>query len=286
MVDIIFTGRNLWKSYKILRHGKLYVFHSFANIFFMKIADETIEIIEKQFALDCNLEKAEEIQPGKVFLSKSELLPGARIVHKTDIFFRAVLFMGKAYLMADESIYDGCAELFRDVSPDWFCKFPNLRILDRALQEFGHEIADTHIYYLPDWDAARIEEDEPVIWLSQEAIQDMKEENPFPNAFCYSPTQPDIIGVGVVDDSGGFKGMAGASLDGKYVRQIGVDIREEYRGHGLAVYLTTLIKQRLSEQGTLPFYGTSESHSLSRSVAVKSGFLPAWCEIYVKKQGG
>ena len=73
----------------------------------MKIANETIEIIEKQFALDCNLEEAEEIRQGKVFLSKSKALPGARIVHKTDIFFRAILFMGKAYLMADERNYSG-----------------------------------------------------------------------------------------------------------------------------------------------------------------------------------
>ena len=185
--------------------------------------------------------------------------------------------------MADESIYDGCKELFRDASPDWFCKFPNLRILDAALQEFGYEIADTHIYYLPDMDAKVIEENQPVIWLSEEEIEDMREENPFSNAFCFSPTQPDIIGVGAIEDDGRFKGMAGASLDGKYVRQIGIDVREEYRGQGLAVYLTTLMKQKLLAQGTLPFYGTSESHSLSRSVAVKSGFLPAWCEIYVKK---
>lgn len=249
----------------------------------MKIADETIEIIEKQFALDCNLEEAKEIQPGKMFLSKSKPLSGARMVHKTDIFFRAILFMGKAYLMADESIYEGCEELFKDVSPDWFCKFPNLRILDAALQEFGYEIADTHIYYLPDMDAPKIEESVPVVWFGEDEIAAMKEDNPFSNAFCYSPTQPDIIGVGAIADDGSIKGMAGASLDGKYVRQIGIDVKEEYRGEGLATYLTTLMKQKLLEKGTLPFYGTSESHSLSRSVAVKSGFLPAWCEIYVKK---
>jgi len=140
----------------------------------MKIANETIEIIEKQFALDCNLEEAKEIQPGKMYLSKSKPLPGARMVHKTDIFFRAIIFMGKAYLMADESIYDGCEELFKDVSPDWFCKFPNLRILDAALQEFGYEIADTHIYYLPDMDAPVIEETRPVIWYDEKAIATMK----------------------------------------------------------------------------------------------------------------
>ena len=103
------------------------------------------------------------------------------------------------------------------------------------------------------------------------------------NALCYSPTQPDVAAVAVPEDSGRLKGMAGASRDGMYVRQIGIDVREEYRGRGLATYLTTLMKQRLLENGTLPFYGTSESHALSRSVAVQAGFLPAWCEIYVKK---
>ena len=249
----------------------------------MKIAGNILETIEKQFALDCNLNEAKEIQPGKMFLAKTKIIPGARIVHKTEPFFKAILFMGKAYLMADESIYYGCEELFKDVSPDWFCKFPNLRILDAALREFGHEIADTHIYFLPDKDALQIKESHPVIWLDEKEIMDMKEDNPFPHAFCYSPSQPDIIGVGAIGDNGDIKGMAGASLDGKYVRQIGIDVKEEYRKEGLATYLTTLMKQKLLEQGTVPFYGTSESHSLSRSVAVKSGFLPAWCEIYVKK---
>ena len=64
----------------------------------MKIANETIEIIEKQFALDCNLEEAEEIKQGQMFLAPSKNLPGARIVHKTDNFFRAIIFMGKAYI--------------------------------------------------------------------------------------------------------------------------------------------------------------------------------------------
>lgn len=250
----------------------------------MKIADETIEIMEKQFALDCNLAQAEEIQQGRMYIAPSKNLPGARIVDKTDNFFRAVLFMGKAYLMVDDSIYEGCKEVFQDVDPNWFCKFPNLRILDRILNEYNYEIADTHIYYLPDMEAKRIEETIPVIWLGEDEIADMKEENPFHNALCYSPTQPDVVAVALPEDDGRLKGMAGASKDGMYVRQIGIDVREEYRGEGLATYLTTLLKQRLLDNGTLPFYGTSESHALSRSVAVKSGFLPAWCEIYAKKK--
>lgn len=249
----------------------------------MKLAKETIEIIEKQFALDCNLKEAEEIKQGRMYLSPTKNLSGARIVDKTDNFFRAVIFMGKAYLMVDPLIYEGCKEVFKDVDPNWFCRFSNLRILDTILKEYGYEIADTHIYYLPDMDAEYIEESTPVIWFGKEEIEEMKEENPFHNALCYSPTQPDIVAVAAPEDDGSFKGMAGASKDGEYVRQIGIDVREEYRGEGLATYLTRLIKQRLLDNGVLPFYGTSESHSLSRSVAVQAGFLPAWCEIYVKK---
>ena len=249
----------------------------------VKIASETIEIIEKQFSLDCNLEEAEEIGQGKVFLAPSKQITGARIVEKTELFFRAIIFMGKAYLMTDESIYEGCREVFKDVEPNWFCKFPNLRLLDRILNEYDHEIADTHIYYLPDKDAAYQEESHPVIWYTEKDIQEMKADNPFHNALCYSKTQPDVVAVAAPEDSGCLKGMAGASRDGKYVHQIGVDVREEYRGQGLATYLTILMKQRLLNNGVLPFYGTSESHSLSRSVAIQAGFLPAWCEIYVKK---
>ncbi len=250
----------------------------------MKIAKETINIIEKQFALDCNLGEAKELIPGKVFLSKSKKLPGARIIEKTDLFFRAIIFMGKAYLMVDETIYEGCRELFsKNTEPEWFCEFPNLRLIDTMLSDYGREIADTHIYYLPDQDAPFVTEDRVCKWFSKEEIDEMKESNPFHNALCYSSTQPDVIAVALLD-AGQYSAMAGASEDGKYVRQIGIDVKEEYQGKGLAVYLTTILKQRILEQGKIPFYGTSESHAISRSVAIKSGFLPAWAEIYVKRK--
>ena len=250
----------------------------------MKIAKEVIETIEKQFALDCNLAEAEEIVKGKVFLSKTKILPGARIADKTDLFFRVIVFMGKAYIMADECIYAGCKELYKnETTPEWFFKFSNLRIIDAMLSEYGREIADTHIYFLPDRDAHRITQHREVKWLNQKEIESFRGDNPFSNALAFSATQPDVIAVAAMEN-GIMKGMAGASLDGEYVRQIGIDVREEYRGEGLATYLTTIIKQHIMEQGKLPFYGTSESHGISRSVAIKSGFLPAWAEIYVKQK--
>ena len=260
----------------------------------MKIDSRTREIIEKQFYLDCNLAEAEEIKAGEIYLSKSKKLPGARIVSKTDLFFRAIMYGGKAYLMVDESIYDGCKEIFKDVEADWFCKFPNLRLIDNILQEYGYEIADTHIYYLPDETFPHVEENYPVVWYDEKAIELRKEWNTFSNALCYSETQPDIMAVVAINDGNSLveseMGMAGCSLDGKYTRQIGVDVKPEFRGKGLATYLTSLLKQKIMKQAeenneeVIPFYGTSESHSLSRSVAIQSGFLPAWCEIQIRKK--
>jgi len=262
----------------------------------MRISNESLETIKKQFILDCNLKEAEEIAPNKVYLSKTKELPGARMVNQTDPFFRAIMFMDQVYIMADEKIYEGCREIFKNASPEWFCKFPNLRLIDTFLQDYGREIADTHIYFLPDEDKADVLETGSLIWLSREDIEKIQEYNPFHNALCYSPTQPDVIAVALLDEKEDLKdksliekipfmkGMAGASLDGTHVRQIGIDVRDAYRKEGVGIYLTTLLKQRIIKSGLLPFYGTSESHTISRSVAVKSGFLPAWCEIYVKRK--
>ena len=44
------------------------------------------------------------------------------------------------------------------------------------------------------------------------------------------------------------------------------------------------LKQEIIARGKVPYYGTAESHAISRNVAIGSGFLPAWCEIQVRKQ--
>lgn len=75
----------------------------------------------------------------------------ARVYQGMDLFFRAVLFCGKGYLLADDAIYDWCCREYQEggVAPEWFCQFSNLRRLDRQLARFGRRIADTHIYFLP-----------------------------------------------------------------------------------------------------------------------------------------
>lgn len=247
----------------------------------MRISKLVFDQMMNQIRLDCNVDMANEIAKG-VYLAPSKIIDGARIINKMDPFFRVVVILGKAYIMADEEILGGCEELFKDIKPEWFFSFSNLRTIDYILHEYGKEIVDTHIYYLPDEDAKIVVPKGDEIWIGEKEIEAMKENNWCKRALCYSPTQPDVIAV-MQKDGDEIKGMAGASKDGRYVHQIGIDVNSKYEGQGIAVHLVSLLKQRLLQEGTLPFYGTCESHAISRTVAIKSGFAPAFSEFFVSE---
>lgn len=248
----------------------------------MRISMEILSQAEKQFMLDCNCLDADKINSDKVFINKSKAIPGARFYEGKDLFFKAITFLGKAFIMVDDSIYEWAIRYFENASPEWFCEYPNLRIIDRKLQEFDREIADTHVYFLPDADAAHVDAMQIVKWFEQEDLVQFKENNPFPHALCFSNTQPDVLAVAAMMGDK-MIAMAGASIDGEFLWQIGIDVLPEYRGKGLAANLTALIKQEILKRGKVPFYGTSESHSVSQSVAIKARFAPAWAEVYTRK---
>lgn len=241
-----------------------------------------MDIMLKQIYLDTNMNEGHPIKDD-IWIAPTRVLPGSRVIHKLDPFFRVIVFMGRAYVMADEETIPGWEEILKDYPAEWFFNYGRLRKIDRILNEFDREIIDTHLYYLPDMDAPHV--DIPDDWkvFSKEEIGAYKEINPFHNALPYSPTQPDVVAVAVPDGQGGYKGMAGASKDGEYVLQIGIDVKDEYRGEGLATGLVSALRSKIIDDGMLPFYGTSESHALSRTVGVKSGFLPAFSEVFVGK---
>ena len=276
----------------------------------MSISKHTLNTIQKQFDLDCNLKEAHRIKDD-LWIAPSVVLPGSRVIDKIDPFFRVVVFMGRAYVMADEETIPGWEEILKDYPAEWFFNFGRLRKIDRILNEYGREIVDTHIYFLPDEDAPEVSEPEGIRWYCEEEIAEYRELDPFHNAWPYSPTQPDIIGVGIYKDTASTRGkdeatdthvtsntsgtttassiddmaaLAGASRDGRYVQQIGIDVLPEYRGRGYASLLVSLLKQRILADGSIPFYGTGEAHAISRLTAIRSGFLPAFAELVVAKR--
>ncbi len=121
-----------------------------------------------------------------------------------------------------------------------------------------------------------------VRWFEGEELEQFRNDSRFNvYALSFSPTQPDRLAVAAYDGDE-IIAMAGCSEDGAHLWQIGIDSVPGYEGKGIAANLVTLLKQEIIVRGKVPYYGTAESHAVSRSVAIKSGFLPAWCEIQTK----
>ncbi len=239
------------------------------------------EIIKEQFRRDTN---CSEENPDGININKKERLAGSRYFAEISDFFRAIIYKGTMYMMCDDKIYDWAVEEYSDYAPEWFCKYRNLRKLDKKLNEFGYEIMDTHVYFMPDPEFEDYEFDCPfrIKWYDRKEIEAIKG-NPFRHALMYFEDCPDEIAVGALNENGEIMGIAGVSSDSEKLWQIGIDVLPRYEHRGLAIYLVTLLKNRVIEEGKVPFYGTSESHSLSQRVAMRTGFVPAWCEVYCRK---
>ena len=73
--------------------------------------------------------------------------------------------------------------------------------------------------------------------------------------------------------------MAGCSEDAAGWQQIGIDVMPKYRSRGIGTFLVSLLRNKIIENGDIPFYGTQIANIHSWNIAIKSGFRPAWIEI-------
>lgn len=280
----------------------------------LSINKDMLHIARRQFCLDTCLDWQQYLKhpAQKVYIQKTRYAQGttfpapegARCCGGTDAFFKAIVCMGQLFLSVDEQIYDWAVEQFADCEPEWFCEYGNLRKIDDKLQEYGREIKDTHVYFLPGVKKTNNTISSDFVWYEQDEILLFKDVNHFTRALSFWETQPDVLAVAAMKEpheaqdcidgidvgkeektfnQPHMSGMAGASADGAYLWQIGINVVPESAGKGLAVELVSRLKEEIIRRGKVPFYGTSESHTISQTVGLKSGFMPAWTEIYVKR---
>ena len=244
-------------------------------------SEQMDDAVREQFRLDTNC-SAETENEFRVMINESRPVPGARLFAEISPFFRAIIYLGEMYMMCDDKIIGWAREKYGKYDPAWFCLYSNLRELDAKLQTYGFQILDTHDYFLPDPDFEEYDFECPyrLKWFGRQEILDIKGSHPFRNAVIYAQGCPDEIAVAALDNNSNMIAMAGASSDGKNMWQIGVDVLDDYRHKGLGVYLVTVLKDKILDMGKIPFYGTSESHTISKNLALKAGFVPSWCEVY------
>ena len=241
--------------------------------------EQLYELLSKEYnCTPADFTKQENI------LTVSALQEGRRRYSEEKYFFHMATLGGNAVLTAEECLHPFLKEFMKARQGHWLFELPNLLPLEKELNRFGYALTQTYHMFLP---TASVEpkKDFPVRWFyGKEEISQFYGDERFPNAICskYLPHRPDKIVVCAYDGEN-IMGMAGCSEDAPGWQQIGIDVLPSYRSKGVATYLVALLKNKILEEGNIPFYGTSLSNYHSWNIALNCGFRPAWVEIGAKK---
>lgn len=240
--------------------------------------NEIIKIAKEQLALDYSCQFS-DFDKEKNTIVENKLINGRRIYDSDGCFLKILCFSGKAIISGAPEIIPWCEEKLQNRDAAWLFLYPRLRAIDRKLQEFGHEIADAHHYYLPNPEVSKIEVTGTVKWYEHDDILQFENDCRFEEAFAFDEQRPDVLAVAALDGDN-IMGMAGASADSDTMWQIGIDVLPQYRGRGVGTKLVSLLKNEILRRGKIPFYGTVESHFHSQNIALNAGFFPCWAELY------
>jgi len=246
----------------------------------MYTKNEILYTAKCQLSLDYNCQLF-DFEKEENTIVKKEPMDGSRVYDNDGCFLKILCFGGRAIISASSIIIPWFEEKLINKDAAWFFEYPKLRVIDKKLQEFGHEIADVHHYYLPNPKWQNVEPITNVKWYESEEIYQFENDHRFREALAFDKNHPDVLAVAAFDGDN-IMGMAGASADSKTMWQIGIDVLPEYRSRGIGRNLVILLKNEILKRGKIPFYGTVESHFHSQNIAVSAGFFPAWAELYSK----
>ena len=217
-------------------------------------------------------------------LTTSELHEGRRMYSKEKPFFSMVTLGSNAVITADDVLDDFMVSFMREGLGYKLFDIPQLVKLEQALSGHGYTLTETHHMYLPE-KHVELRNKADIRWYTDEEIHRFYGDSRFPNAICpqYDPDRPDRIVVCACKGRE-ILGMAGCSEDAPHWMQIGIDVLPKYRSKGIGSYLVNLLKEKIIENGDIPFYGTALANYNSMNVALNCGFSPAWVEIGAVKR--
>ncbi len=236
------------------------------------------DILCRQLALDYCCREEEVKDKGHHFTEFSFLGGRRRFREEKDCFLKISIVNGKILASGNASVIEWCEKEFGNAKGEWFFEPETLRKIDHKLQESGYRIGMLHHFFISDTVSDVDTGEYEIRWYEHEDIGQFRGDDRFKEAYCFCEEAPDMLGVGAFKN-GEILGMAGASADSPIMWQIGINVMPGAEGRGIGKMLVMLLKNEIIRRGVLPFYGTAISHFASQSVALGSGFHPAWFEL-------
>ena len=236
----------------------------------------------EQLARDLNC-TADDFGEAKNTVTSAALNEGRRRFTEKPEFFRTATFGCGAVISTADTVRPFAENL---ALCDGLSLFDGkgIAMINAGIIPYGHFIGIISQFYLPltpcrplDRQGYRLEvvEEREIVSQLYPYYKD------FHNALMYSSSgaRHDMLAVCAV--SGQIVlGMAGASNDSDMFWQIGIDILPQFRGKGLGAILVSTLANEVFRRGAVPYYGTWPGNIASHKTAVKSGFRPAWTEMF------
>lgn len=246
--------------------------------------EQILDIFYKQMAVDysCSLE---EIKDYNNYIKRDKHSKGTRMFKSPDHIAKMISLNGKFVLCTEDIIQTEAGKIAR-FPGEWMSLGQNLEKLNAITRPYGYIAVDQHHYYLPLGETTLpceliddINDGYDIRLYEREELEQFRDDPRFTAALSFCESAPDMLAV-TAEKDGKILGMSGASADSDTMWQIGINVCKEARGLNLGPFLTTVLKEEILQRGKVPFYGTGESHIQSQKVALKSGFVPMWWEVY------
>jgi len=194
------------------------------------------------------------------------------IVEKSvNIFFQCIHFGGNAVFKVDKAILEWCKEKFGDAVGVEIFDGETLGDIQAKLHEYGESILGQDYYFARLNEGMDIERPEGVsIELYEKdrlaSLYDSTDEK-FPHALDYDERHEEFALLA-------WKGGKIIGIASCHEASISVDVLVEFRGCGLASYLTKEIALEIEKRGDVPVYITWSDNIASVRTAINAGFVP------------
>ena len=225
----------------------------------------------------------------KTAFSKSENTVESYVKHplrrnftRHEHMFKMVTFGNGTVASVHPDLLDWCTKYLFSISGSESFHFLHLHTINQKLLQVGYRLADPMMGFIPTA-LPEVPDSGQFLykWFERPDILTMDEDDRFKNALQYNPKSeyPDMLAVAALHQDE-IVGIAGVSADSLTMWQIGVDVMQAFRGHGLASYLVSALAQETVTRQALPYYCTRFSNIPSQRVALRCGFVPVWSEVY------
>ena len=197
--------------------------------------------------------------------------------------FKIISLGNNAVISTTKELVPWFTEFSKDKIGHNLFNYDNLKIIDNKLKENNIDINNAYYIFLPIDDKKDISIDYKIKWYEKEEITPLYEIGGFPNAICneYNENRPDVLILTALDKNE-IIAMAGCTVEGENLWQIGIDVKEDYKGKGIGTYLVRAMKEEVIKRGHIPIYSTSVGNMYSWNTGIKCGFYPISIEIFSK----